>query len=90
MAAPKKFLVRTRINSDGTTTFYARFTDQHSIRREFPLGRTPDWNAALAATAIEHVKADVERGTWSPKPVRSADPQKLLFSEMAYDDVTAV
>ena len=85
MAAPKKFLVRERINADGGTTFYARFTDQHSIRREFPLGRTPEWNAVLSAREIEHIKADVERGTWSPRPERSADPQKLIFSDMAYD-----
>jgi len=85
MAAPKKFLVRQRTNADGSTTFYARFTDQHSIRREFPLGRTPEWNAALAARQIEHIRADVERATWSPKPERSADPQTLLFSDMAYD-----
>ena len=85
MAAPKKFLVRERSNTNGSTTFYARFTDHHGIRREFPLGRTPEWNAVLATRAMEHIKSDVERGTWSPKPERSADPQKLLFSDMAYD-----
>jgi integrase len=85
MPAPKKFLTRERINKDGSTTFYARFTDQHGIRREFPLGRAPLWNATLADREMEHIKADVERGTWSPRPERSADPQKLLFSDMAYD-----
>jgi integrase len=85
MAAPKTFRARTRVNADGSTTFYARFTDQHGIRREFPLGRTPDWNTVLAAREMEHIKADVERGTWSPRPERSADPQKLKFRDMAYD-----
>jgi integrase len=85
MAAPKKFRVRERMNRDGSATFYARFTDQHGIRREFPLGRTPDWNARLAQREVEHIQADVERGMWSPKPGRSADPQRLLFADMAYD-----
>jgi integrase len=85
MAAPKRFRVRDRANTDGSTTFYARFTDQHGIRREYPLGRTPAWNAVLAEREMEHIKADVERGTWSPKPERSADPQKLLFEDMAYE-----
>ncbi len=85
MAAPKKYRVRTRRNSDGSTTFYARFTDQHGIRQEFPLGRTPEWNFDTAERAMHHIQTDVERGTWSPRYEHTSDPQRLLFEPMAIE-----
>ena len=85
MAAPKKYRVRTRRNADGSTTLYARFTDQHGIRREFPLGRTPEWNLDRAEGQMRHIQTDVERGTWSPRSEHASDPQRLLFGPMAVE-----
>ena len=86
MAAPKQYRVRTRRNADGSAALYARFTDQHGIRQEFPLGRTPEWNLALAeAEGVRHIRTDVERGTWSPRSEHTSDPQRLLFGPMAID-----
>lgn len=84
MAARKTFRVREHRNSDGSTTYYARFTDQHGRRREFPLGRTPDFNTKLAEREMEHIRADVERGVWTPH-TRRAEPRTVLFRDMAYD-----
>jgi integrase len=85
MAAPKQYRVRTRRNADGSTTLYARFTDQHGIRQEFPLGRTPEWNLDLAEAEMRHIRTDVERGTWSPRYEHTSDPQRLLFGPMAIE-----
>lgn len=85
MAAPKTFRFRERRNADGSTSFYARFTDQHGMRREFPLGRSPDWTAARAAKEMDYIKADVERGTWRAESARHEDSRVVLFRDMAYD-----
>jgi integrase len=85
MAAPKKFLVRGRANTDGSTSYYARFTDQHGRRQEFALGRSPEWNPTRAQQELGFIKADVERGVWTPKRGRPEDPRSVIFSELAYD-----
>ncbi len=85
MPAPKKFLVRERSNGGGTTTFYARFTDQNGTRQEFKLGRSPEWNADRAAREVAHIRADVERNTWSPHPNGGPSPQAIPFNKMAHE-----
>jgi integrase len=85
VAAPKKFRYRRHVKKDGSTSYYARFTDQHGVRRETRLGSTPTWNDELAATAMGHIQADVERGTWAPTTGRRTNPQRLIFEDLAYD-----
>jgi integrase len=85
MAAPKRFLVRERVNADGSTSYYARFTDQHGRRREFALGRSPEWNATRAQQEISFIRADVERGVWKPSTSRGEDARTVIFSDVAYD-----
>jgi integrase len=90
MAAPKKFLVRTRAKADGVNiSYYARFTAQPPYgRQEFPLGSSPDWDLARAEQALKHIKADVERGVWKPKartPKPTANPETIRFNDMAWD-----
>jgi integrase len=82
MAAPKTFRVRERRNVDGSTSYYARFTDQHGMRREFPLGRSPDWTATRALQEMEYIKADVERGTWRAESARRLDSRVVPFREI--------
>jgi integrase len=78
-----------RLKADGkNVTYYLRFTDQHGKRQEFPVGSTPDWNLGRAQDALDHIKADVERGIWKPKvraPTPAVNPETLRFEDMAYD-----
>jgi integrase len=85
MARPKVFRLRTKTLADRSTATYARFTDQHGVRRELVLGY--DVEPAQAKRMLDHIKADVERGIWKPpeEPATSAEPADPTFWEFASD-----
>jgi integrase len=66
---------------DGRTYRSLRFT-AYGKRRRVPLGRV---SAAEAESALRHVIADVERGTWkhSTTPEPPVEPESLTFHEFA-------
>jgi integrase len=79
MPRPKRFNVRTRTLADGRSATYARFTDQHGVRREPLLGY--DLDPRTAQQLLGHIKTDVERGQWKPPEpavASEADDPNLL------------
>jgi integrase len=84
MGRPKAFRLRTKMLADRRVATYARFTDQHGTRHEPLLGY--DLEPERAERMLDHIKADVERGTWKlPEPVVSVEADDPTFLEFASD-----
>jgi integrase len=85
MPRPKVFRLRTKTLANGRVATYARFTDQHGVRREPLLGY--DVEPPKAERMLEHIKADVDRGLWKPpeEPGLSVVPEDPTFWEFASD-----
>jgi hypothetical protein len=84
MPRPKRFNVRTRTLADGRSATYARFTDQHGVRREPLLGY--DLDPRTSQQLLGHIKTDVERGQWKPPaPAVASEIDDPTFWEFASD-----
>jgi integrase len=86
MARPTRGSVTTHAGRDGLTYRSLRFT-AYGVRRRVPLGPVSETDAE---SALRHVLADVERGTWKPQVVEPPpEPTQIpLFHEFAEETWT--